>query len=104
MLHPASHRASKACSTFREFTSHIDKGNWEAAEQMVAAGAAPLLRVRKGQVLSHDTDVTATLAKTKPRFWATFDYCRNPWHGDKVVFKEGYAILKGGKIKYIKLP
>ena len=104
MLHPASYRASKACSAFREFASHIDKDNWEAAEQMVAAGAAPLLRVQKGQVLSHDTDVTATLAKARPRFWVTFDYYRNPWHGDKVIFKEGYALLEGDKIKYIKIP
>ena len=69
-------------------------------------GNCMFLDFENERIIFSGIDITDNIPKWKCRYWSTlFDhYWKRYGKYEKINFEAGYALLKGGKIVYVKIP
>ena len=111
---PVHHETVESIGTWQEFCNMVSEGRIIEAEQIYIdfedikhhARMDGCLKFENDKVTYDGVDITEKLPRWKCKYRATFfdHYWKRSGGYKKVNFETGYALLKNGKIVYLKIP
>lgn len=95
----------QSCLIYNEFSNALENKNWVKAKEILKTDPS-WCKIENGKLLywGH-SDIKNNITVFGPSYLKTLEYyITDGSMGDKVVFVNGYILLKDGKITFIKIP